>query len=209
MEEGELSPTLSLLAVVEDEVNVHCYSAGDLVSGKNAILQGNDKIARRNYTSRQEKNEEFNCGVVENDAEDGEESAPKSVDDSENASDGGEDISGSESGNGDGCSHEDNEEDVDHEDNEGKAESEGEVGEMVDAPDAEEGDSFALLDCILVMSKPLSKHVYYATSSISEKDIIFYGNDNFDVVFRMHQVFPFTNFLMYSLLTRDNWLCTH
>ena len=36
MEEGELSPTLSPPAVVEDEENVHCYSAGDLVSIKNA-----------------------------------------------------------------------------------------------------------------------------------------------------------------------------
>lgn len=187
MEEGELSPTLSPPAVVEDEENVHCYSAGDLVSGKNAILQGNDKIASRTYTSRQGKNEEFNCGVVENDAEDGEESAPKSVDDSENASDGGEDISGSEFGNGDGCSHEDNEEDVDHEDNEGKAESEGEVGEMADAPDGEEGDSFALSDRILVMSKPLSEHVYSTASSISEKGPVFYGNDTFYVLFRLHQ----------------------
>ena len=127
-----------------DEENVHCYSAGDLVSGKNAILQGNDKIASRTYTSRHENNEDSNYGVVENDAKDGEESAPKSVDDSENASNGGEDILGSDYVNGDGCSHEDNEEDVDHEDNEGKEESEGEVGEMVDAPDAEEGDSFAL-----------------------------------------------------------------
>ena len=75
--------------------------------------------------------------MVENDAEDGEESAPKSVDDSENASDGGEDLSWSDSRNGDGCSHEDNEEGVDHEDNEGKSKSEGKVGEMADAPHAE------------------------------------------------------------------------
>jgi len=187
MEEGELSPTLSPPPVVGDEENVHCYNAGDLVSGKNSILQGNDKIANRTYTIRQEKNEEFNCGVIENDAEDGEESAPKSVDDSENASDCGEDISGSESGNGDGCSHEDNEEDVDHEDNEGKAESEGEVGEMADAPDAEEGDSFALSDRFLVLAKPLSEHVYSLTTNILEKGSVFYGNDTFYVLFRLHQ----------------------
>lgn len=42
---------------------------------------------------RQEKNDEFNYAVVENEVEDGEGSAPKSVDDSENASDGSEDIS--------------------------------------------------------------------------------------------------------------------
>ena len=44
----------------------------------------------------QEKNEEFNFAMVENYAEDGEESAPKSVNDSENTSHAGEDILGSE-----------------------------------------------------------------------------------------------------------------
>ena len=53
MEEGELSPTLSPHPVVDDEENLHCHSVGDLVSGKNAILQGNDKIASRTYTSKQ------------------------------------------------------------------------------------------------------------------------------------------------------------
>ena len=80
---------------------------------------------------------------------------------------------------------------------------------MDDAPDVEEGESFALLDRILVMSKPLSKHVYSTTSSLSEKGPIFYGNDTFYVLFRLHRVFPFTNFLMYSSLTRNNWFCTH
>ena len=60
MGKGEFSLTLSPPAVVEDEENVHCYSAGDLVSVKNAIMQGNAKIASRIYTSRQENNEEFN-----------------------------------------------------------------------------------------------------------------------------------------------------
>ena len=45
---------------------------------------------------RQEKNEEFNFEMVENYAKDGEESAPKSVNDSENASHASEDISRSE-----------------------------------------------------------------------------------------------------------------
>ena len=78
-----------------DEENPHCYST-NLISDKNAHPQGNDKIARRTYAIRQEKNEEFNYGMVENDVEDGEESAPKSVDDSENASDASEYILGSE-----------------------------------------------------------------------------------------------------------------
>ena len=47
------------------------------------------------HAIRQEKNEEFNFGMVENHTEDGEESAPKPVNDSENASDVGEDTSGS------------------------------------------------------------------------------------------------------------------
>ena len=48
------------------------------------------------HAIRQEKNEEFNFGMVENYAKDGEESAPRSVNDSENASHAGEDTSGSE-----------------------------------------------------------------------------------------------------------------
>ena len=78
-----------------DEENPHCYST-NLISDKNAHPQGNDKIARRTYVISKEKNEEFNIGMVENYAEDGEESAPKSVNDSENASHASEDISGSE-----------------------------------------------------------------------------------------------------------------
>ena len=78
-----------------DEENPHCYST-NLISDKNVHPQGNDNSVSITYAIRQEKNEEFNCGMVENDVEDGEESAPKSVDDSENASDAGQDISGSE-----------------------------------------------------------------------------------------------------------------
>ena len=48
------------------------------------------------HAIKQEKNEEFNFGMVENYAEDGEESAPRSVNDSENASHASEDTSGSE-----------------------------------------------------------------------------------------------------------------
>ena len=73
-----------------DEENPHCYNT-DLISDKNAHPQENDKIANKTYAIRQEKNQEFNCGMVENDAEDREESAPKSVNDSQDV---GEDISG-------------------------------------------------------------------------------------------------------------------
>ena len=48
------------------------------------------------HAIRQEKNEEFNFGMVENYAKDGEESAPKSINDSDNAYHVGEDTSGSE-----------------------------------------------------------------------------------------------------------------
>ena len=48
------------------------------------------------HAIRQEKNEEFNFGMVENYHEDGEESALRSVNDSENASHVGEDASRSE-----------------------------------------------------------------------------------------------------------------
>ena len=78
-----------------DQENPHCYST-NLISNKNAHPQGNGKIASRTYAIRQEKNEYFNFGMVEHYVEDGEESAPKLVNDSENASHVGEDILGSE-----------------------------------------------------------------------------------------------------------------
>lgn len=134
----------------------------------------------------------------ENDADaddEGEESAQRSTEDSENASEAGEDASGSESGDGEECSREDHdeeEEDMDHDDQDAKAESEGEAEGTTDTHDVEGGVSLPLSERFLHSVKPLAKHVPTALHDRDEKSSrIFYGNDSFYVLFRLHQVnFP-------------------
>ena len=48
-----------------DEENPHCYNT-NLIFDKKVHAQGNDKISSKTYAIRQEKNEEFNFGMVEN-----------------------------------------------------------------------------------------------------------------------------------------------
>ncbi|XP_020097203.1 paired amphipathic helix protein Sin3-like 4 [Ananas comosus] len=135
-----------------------------------------------------------NCGEVagENDAMDaddeGDDFAQRSIDDSENASEaGGEDASGSENASdGEECSREEEEEDGDHDH---KVESEGEAEGTADAHDAEgEITSFPFSERFLHMVKPLAKHVPEALRDKEDKGSrIFYGNDSFYVLFRLHQ----------------------
>uniref|UniRef100_A0A0E0JD74 Histone deacetylase interacting domain-containing protein n=1 Tax=Oryza punctata TaxID=4537 RepID=A0A0E0JD74_ORYPU len=131
----------------------------------------------------------------ENDADaddEGEESAQRSTEDSENASEGGEDASGSESGDGEECSREDHdeeEEDMDHDDQDAKAESEGEAEGTTETHDVEGGISLPLSERFLHSVKPLAKHVPTALHDRDEKSSrIFYGNDSFYVLFRLHQI---------------------
>ncbi|XP_062191512.1 paired amphipathic helix protein Sin3-like 3 [Phragmites australis] len=131
----------------------------------------------------------------ENDADaddEGEESAQRSTEDSENASEAGEDASGSESGDGEECSREDHdeeEEDMDHDDQDAKAESEGEAEGTTEAHDVEGGTSLPLSERFLYSVKPLAKHVPTALHDRDEKSSrIFYGNDSFYVLFRLHQI---------------------
>ncbi|KAL6848318.1 hypothetical protein ACP4OV_022446 [Aristida adscensionis] len=131
----------------------------------------------------------------ENDADaddEGEESAQRSTEDSENASEAGEDASGSESGDGEECSREDHdeeEEDMDHDDQEAKAESEGEAEGTTETHDVEGGISLPLSERFLYSVKPLAKHVPTALHDRDEKSSrIFYGNDSFYVLFRLHQI---------------------
>ncbi|KAF6159836.1 hypothetical protein GIB67_032920 [Kingdonia uniflora] len=127
---------------------------------------------------------------VENDVDaddEGEESAPRSTEDSENASEAAEDVSGSESGDGEECSHEEHEEE--DAENDAKVESEGEAEGTADAHDVE-GDSSILpfSERFLLTVKPLAKHVPLASYNKENKDSeIFYGNDSFYVIFRLHQ----------------------
>ncbi|PAN31812.1 hypothetical protein PAHAL_5G444600 [Panicum hallii] len=131
----------------------------------------------------------------ENDADaddEGEESAQRSTEDSENASEAGEDASASESGDGEECSREDHdeeEEDMDHDDQDAKAESEGEAEGTTETHDVEGGISLPLSERFLYSVKPLAKHVPTALHDRDEKSSrIFYGNDSFYVLFRLHQI---------------------
>ncbi|KAM7277930.1 hypothetical protein ACFE04_005064 [Oxalis oulophora] len=106
--------------------------------------------------------------VLENDAEADDE-------DSENASE----ASGSESA-GDECSQEEHEED-DKAESEGEADADGHIGG--DATSAPMSERF------LLSVKPLAKHVKEAAHNVQWKDSrIFYGNDDFYVLFKLHQI---------------------
>ena len=182
-EEGELSPNGDF-----EEDNFVCFeeTAADVPKVK-------DSSASRQYQIR---TGEEACGEAagENNADDeGEESAQRSTEDSENASEAGEDISGSESADGEECSredHEEEEEDADHDDQDAKAESEGEAEGMADAHDVEgEITSSSFPERFIHTVKPLAKLVPSAVPEREDKDSrIFYGNDSFYVLFRLHQV---------------------
>eukprot|EP00268_Persea_americana_P032753 TRINITY_DN322_c0_g1_i5.p1 TRINITY_DN322_c0_g1~~TRINITY_DN322_c0_g1_i5.p1 ORF type:complete len:1449 (+),score=328.48 TRINITY_DN322_c0_g1_i5:313-4659(+) len=184
-EEGELSPTGDF---EEDNFAVYGDSGRDV-----AAAETKDNAASRQFQVRRGEDEACVGAGGENDADaddEGEESAQRSMEDSENASEAGEDVSGSESGDGD-CSredHEEEEEDVDNDDNDGKAESEGEAEGMTDTRDAKgDGASLPFSERFLLIVKPLAKHVPSALRDREKESRIFYGNDSFYVLFRLHQ----------------------
>ncbi|KAL5722388.1 hypothetical protein ACHQM5_005913 [Ranunculus cassubicifolius] len=146
------------------------------------------KESNKGNVSKPKERKQFQAGHgAENgvDADDdGEESAQRVMEDSENASEAGEDASGSESGEGDECSREDHEEDEEDADHDAKAESEGEAEGTADAHDVD-GDSS---ERFLLTVKPLAKDTRYESRVKEKKDTrIFYGNDSFYVLFRLHQ----------------------
>ncbi|XP_077222252.1 paired amphipathic helix protein Sin3-like 4 [Tasmannia lanceolata] len=185
-EEGELSPNGDF-----EEENFVVY--GD--NGVDDVPKAKDSGASRQYQVRHGEGEETCCaeagGENDGDADDeGDGSAHRSTEDSENnGSEGGEDVSGSESGDGEECSREEEEEEGEHEDNDGKVESEGEADGMADAHDAEgDGMSLPFSERFLLTVKPLAKHVPLALHDNENKDSrIFYGNDSFYVLLRLHQ----------------------
>ncbi|XP_009383768.2 paired amphipathic helix protein Sin3-like 4 isoform X1 [Musa acuminata AAA Group] len=175
-EEGELSPNGDL-----DEDN--CVALEDAAT--NVAHTGKDTSASGQYQVRP-GDVEASCGEDAGDNGSGaaaddecEESAQRSTEVSGNASEAGEDVSSSESGDGEECSHEDQEEedDAEHDDQDAKAISEGKA----DAHDAE-GELF------LHTVKPLARHVPAALHDEQDKSSrIFYGNDSYYVLFRLHQ----------------------
>ncbi|XP_010471006.1 PREDICTED: paired amphipathic helix protein Sin3-like 4 [Camelina sativa] len=160
-EEGELSPTGEF---EEDNFAVHAENELETLS----------KI---------KENDDANAD------DEGDASAPRSSDGSGNTSQNG-DVSGTDSGDGEDCYRED---DMDHNN---KAESEGEAEEgMSDAHDGAEGDKPVLSMSIrnMLHVKPLAKYVPPALRDKDKDDSrknskVFYGNDSFYVLFRLHQI---------------------
>ncbi|KAK7252329.1 hypothetical protein RIF29_36192 [Crotalaria pallida] len=175
-EEGELSPNGDY-----EEDNLGVYRD----SGLDVVHKANNGGVSQQY---QNGHGEEVCGEArgENgaDADDeGEESRHRSSEDSENAS-GNVDVSGSESADGEECSREEHE-DGEHDN---KAESEGEAEGMADAHDVEgDGTSFLFSERFLLTVKPLTKHVPPGLHEKERNSQVFYGNDSFYVLFRLHQ----------------------
>ncbi|XP_038715705.1 paired amphipathic helix protein Sin3-like 2 isoform X2 [Tripterygium wilfordii] len=172
-EEGELSPNGDF-----EEDNFAVYEN----TGVQLMPKGKDLNESRQQ--KPAKEEELCCqdtGGIDADADD---------EDSENASEAGDDVSGSESAD-DECSGEEHgeEEDVEHDEVDGKAESEGEAEGMADTQFVG-GDSTSLpSERFLLSVKPIAKHVPSGLINEERKDSrVLYGNDDFYVLFRLHQI---------------------
>ncbi|KAL2505092.1 Paired amphipathic helix protein Sin3-like 2 [Abeliophyllum distichum] len=171
-EEGELSPN------------------GDLEDKFAAYQDGSSKpMLNKN---RGDGGTQYQTGKLEEICPDaaGENDADADDEDSENVSEAGEDVSGSESA-ADECSREEHEEEEDgeHDELDGKAESEGEA-ENTSEVHCIGGDGVLLpqSDRFLLTCKPLPKHVASTSIGDDKKDQrVFYGNDTFYVLFRLHQ----------------------
>ncbi|KEH19930.1 paired amphipathic helix protein Sin3-like 3 isoform X2 [Medicago truncatula] len=172
-EEGELSPNGDF-----EEDNFAVYAN----AGLEAVHKGKDCNTSQHYQNRRE---EQICGVAGGENDDESDGSPhRSSDDSENASENG-DVSGTESADGEECSREEHEEDGDHDN---KVESEGEAEGMADANDVEgDGASLPYSERFLLTAKPLVKYVSPVFHGKEENVQIFYGNDSFYVLFRLHQ----------------------
>ncbi|XP_074287328.1 paired amphipathic helix protein Sin3-like 2 [Silene latifolia] len=130
------------------------------------------------------KNQQNRDDIIENGGLEDEVDAEN--EDSENASEGGDDLSVDESA-GDECSREEHEEeeDVEHDELEGKAESEGEAEVHHLCGDV---GSLKLSESFL-SAKPLSKYNSLASRDADKSDFrVFYGNDDFYALFRLHRM---------------------
>ncbi|XP_028090186.1 paired amphipathic helix protein Sin3-like 4 isoform X1 [Camellia sinensis] len=170
-EEGELSPNGDF------EDNFAAYGDAEV----EAACKSKDNAAGGHLQTGQR-------GQNDADADDeGEESAQRSSEESENASENGG-VSASESADGEDCFREEHEEDGDHDENDNKAESEGEAEGMADAHDVEgDGTLLPFSERFLQTVKPLTKRVPLGLHDKEKDSRVFYGNDSFYVLFRLHQ----------------------
>ncbi|KAK9038348.1 hypothetical protein V6N11_023224 [Hibiscus sabdariffa] len=167
-EEGELSPNGDF-----EEDNFVAY----VDTGLKAVPKANHGGETRQYRSVNGKELNYKDAGGENDADD---------EDSENASEAGNCASGSESA-GDECSHEE-EEEVEHDEVDGKAESEGEAEGIADTHVGGNRASLSVSERCLFTVKPLAKHVPPLLPEEAGNSCVFYANDDFYVLFRLHQI---------------------
>ncbi|CAA7014399.1 unnamed protein product [Microthlaspi erraticum] len=181
-EEGELSPTGDF---EEDNFAVHAED-NDL---EEALSKGKE-IAGNNLNQRSSGDND-----AANADDEGDESAPRSSDVSGNTSQNG-DVSGTESGGeGEDCYREDDMEHNNKAESEGEAEEEEGMSDDAHGADAE-GDKPVLPVSVrnLLYAKPLAKYVPPGLRNKDKDDEsqknsrVFYGNDSFYVLFRLHQI---------------------
>ncbi|KAI3467443.1 hypothetical protein Pfo_024106 [Paulownia fortunei] len=175
-EEGELSPNRNL------EENTFAAFGNTGTKAEQTPCKSDPSI--RGIGGEEMCIEETGEETDANADDEGEESAQASSD-SENASENG-DVSASESANGEECSPEEPDDDGDHDENDNKAESEGEAEGMADVHDTEGMMPFS--DRLLQTVKPLTMKVPMALHGKEKNSQIFYGNDSFYLLFRLHQM---------------------
>lgn len=172
-EEGELSPNRNL-----DENSFVAFGITDTKT-EQTLSKSDPTVGeiREEEMCVEEAGEEPEA----NGADEVEESAHVTSD-TENVSENG-DVSGSESANGEECSPEEPCDDGDHNENDRKAESEGDA----DCTTSTEG-AIPISDRLLQTVKPLTMNAPGALIGKEKKSHIFYGNDSFYLLFRLHQV---------------------
>ncbi|KAE8730232.1 Paired amphipathic helix protein Sin3-like 3 [Hibiscus syriacus] len=176
-EEGELSPNGDF-----EEDNFSNYAE----AGLETALKVKDGAANiQHQRHREEELSHRETGGKNNVVDEGNESAQRTSEDSENASENCE-VFGSDSDEGE--SREEPEDDMDHNEHDNKVESEGEAERMADAHDVEgDGTLLPFSERFLLTVKPLAKHGPSALHENKKDSRVFYGNNSFYVLFRLHQ----------------------
>ncbi|KAL1187808.1 Paired amphipathic helix protein Sin3-like 4 [Cardamine amara subsp. amara] len=190
--DNRVIPNGTLAEVSNNQRSNEGFTGQTKVEREEGELSPTGDFEEDNFAVHEENGLEALSKSKENDAnadDEGDASAPRSSDGSGNTSQNG-DVSATESGDGEDCYRED---DIDHNN---KVESEGEAEEgMSDAHDDAGGDSSVLPISVrnLLNVKPLAKYVPPALRDKDKDDSqknskVFYGNDSFYVLFRLHQI---------------------
>ncbi|AQK79686.1 paired amphipathic helix protein Sin3-like 5 isoform X2 [Zea mays] len=180
-EEGELSPN-------GDFKEEHfCVFEDEAVDGTSKQNEGSTSRSPQGRPKNYLKFSGKDHSGAENE---GNKRAQRSAEDSENASEADEDISGSESAGDEESSHEDQEEEEDDMDLDTKAKNDCRAEVNREAQGLDGGTSLSFSECLQSTVKPISKYVSTALPNHEKKlSHIFYGNDSFYVLFRLHQIF--------------------